>query len=152
MAQPLPPPPLVDHGDGGGLRDLGAHRLRDLREPERLYQVSAPGLPETFPPLATLDARPNNLPTQLTSFVGRETELASACALLSANRLVTLTGPGGPGKTRLSLQVAAQAVDDFPDGVFFVPLETVRDPALPASRIAGGTGGAATRATTRTSS
>ncbi|MCI0581496.1 MAG: adenylate/guanylate cyclase domain-containing protein [Chloroflexi bacterium] len=119
------------------LTDLGAHRLKDLREPEHLYQLAAPDLPATFPPLATLDARPNNLPTQLTSFVGREEELATACGLLSANRLVTLTGPGGTGKTRLSLQVAAQAVDDFPDGVFFVPLETVRDPDLVASRIAG---------------
>ena len=125
---------------GAGLQDLGAHRLKDLREPEHLYQLTAPDLPATFPPLATLDARPNNLPTQLTSFVGREEELATACGLLAANRLVTLTGPGGTGKTRLSLQVAAQAVDDFPDGVFFVPLETVRDPALVASRIAGDIG------------
>jgi len=119
------------------LVDLGAHRLKDLREPEHLYQLAAPDLQATFPPLATLDARPNNLPTQLTSFVGRDEELAAACGLLAANRLVTLTGPGGTGKTRLSLQIAAQAVDDFPDGVFFVPLETVRDPDLVASRIAG---------------
>ncbi len=122
---------------GATLVDLGAHRLKDLREPEHLFQLAATDLPGTFPPLATLDARPNNLPTQLTSFVGREEELATACGLLAANRLVTLTGPGGTGKTRLSLQVAAQAVDDFPDGVFFVPLETVRDPGLVASRIAG---------------
>jgi predicted ATPase/class 3 adenylate cyclase len=122
---------------GASLVDLGAHRLKDLREPEHLFQLAATDLPGTFPPLATLDARPNNLPTQLTSFVGREDELATACSLLAANRLVTLTGPGGTGKTRLSLQVAAQAVDDFPDGVFFVPLETVRDPDLVASRIAG---------------
>jgi predicted ATPase/class 3 adenylate cyclase len=121
---------------GAGLLDLGAHRLKDLREPERLHQLTAPDLAATFPPLATLDARPNNLPTQLTSFVGREEELAAACDLLAANRLVTLTGPGGTGKTRLSLQVAASAIDDHPDGVFFVPLETVRDPALVASRIA----------------
>ncbi|HEX5590565.1 MAG TPA: adenylate/guanylate cyclase domain-containing protein [Candidatus Limnocylindrales bacterium] len=122
---------------GAGLLDLGAHRLKDLREPEHLYQLTGPDLDATFPPLATLDARPNNLPTQLTSFVGRETELADACRLLSANRLVTFTGPGGTGKTRLSLQVAAAGVDEFPDGVFFVPLETVRDPVLVASRIAG---------------
>ncbi|MBI2776151.1 MAG: tetratricopeptide repeat protein [Chloroflexi bacterium] len=122
---------------GAGLQDLGAHRLKDLREPEHLYQVTAAGLAATFPPLATLDARPNNLPTQLTSFVGRADELAAACALLRANRLVTLTGPGGTGKTRLSLQVAAQGVDDFPEGVFFIPLETVRDPSLVASRING---------------
>jgi predicted ATPase/class 3 adenylate cyclase len=123
--------------DGTGLQDLGAHRLRDLSEPGHLYQLTAPDLPASFPPLATLDARPNNLPTQLTSFVGREAELAAACTLLGSNRLVTLTGPGGTGKTRLSLQVAAQGVDDYPDGVFFVPLETVRDADLVASRIAG---------------
>jgi predicted ATPase/class 3 adenylate cyclase len=126
------------------LLDLGAHRLKDLREPEHLYQLAAPGLEATFPPLATLDARPNNLPTQLTSFVGREEELATAGSLLAANRLVTLTGPGGTGKTRLSLQVAAGAAEDHPDGVFFVPLETVRDPALVASRIAGEIGVAET--------
>ena len=119
------------------LVDLGAHRLRDLREAEHLYQLAAAGLPETFPPLATIDARPNNLPTQLTSFVGREEELAAVGALLGANRLVTLTGPGGTGKTRLSLQAAAAAAAEQPGGTFFVPLETVRDPALVASRIAG---------------
>jgi len=122
---------------GAALQDLGAHRLKDLREPEHLYQLTAPDLPATFPALATLDARPNNLPTQLTSFVGREAELRTACDLLSGNRLVTLTGPGGTGKTRLSLQVAAAAVDDHPDGVYFVALETVRDPALVLSRVAG---------------
>ncbi len=115
--------------------DLGSHRLKDLAEPDRLYQLEGPGLPSTFPPLATLDARPNNLPSQLTSFVGREAELAQAGALLTANRLVTLTGPGGTGKTRLSLQVAAGAADDFPGGIFFVPLETVRDPDLVGARI-----------------
>ncbi|MBI3746183.1 MAG: hypothetical protein HY264_06595 [Chloroflexi bacterium] len=118
-----------------GLVDLGSHRLRDLREPERLYQLAAPGLEEAFPPLATIDARPNNLPTQLTSFVGRAEELAEALALLEQNRLVTMTGPGGTGKTRLSLQVAAAVADAHPDGTFFVPLETVRDAALVASRI-----------------
>ncbi|HSO29970.1 MAG TPA: adenylate/guanylate cyclase domain-containing protein [Candidatus Sulfomarinibacteraceae bacterium] len=122
---------------GASLLDLGAHRLKDLREPEHLYQLSVPDLPAQFPPLATLDARPNNLPTQLTSFVGRADELEAACGLLAGNRLLTFTGPGGTGKTRLSLQVAATAVDDFVDGVFFVPLETVRDPDLVASRIAG---------------
>ncbi len=122
---------------GARLIDLGSHRLRDLREPEHIYQLAAPGLEATFPPLATPDARPNNLPTQLTSFVGREEELAAARTLLAGNRLVTMTGPGGTGKTRLSLQVAAAAADDHPDGIFFVPLETVRDAALVASRIAG---------------
>ncbi len=119
------------------LLDLGSHRLRDLREPEHLYQLAAPGLDATFPPLATIDARPNNLPTQLTSFVGREEELAVVRSLLSQNRLVTMTGPGGTGKTRLSLQAAASAAADHPEGTFFIPLETVRDAALVASRIAG---------------
>ncbi|MEO8462686.1 MAG: hypothetical protein ABI555_05705, partial [Chloroflexota bacterium] len=112
------------------------HRLKDLSEPEHLFQLAGPGLRETFPPLATLDTRPNNLPTQLTSFVGREAELSLGGELLSAGRLVTLTGPGGTGKTRLSLQIAATAADAFPDGIFFVELETVRDPSLVASRIA----------------
>jgi predicted ATPase/class 3 adenylate cyclase len=122
------------------LRSLGSHRLRDLREPEPLSQVVAPGLPETFPPLRSVDARPNNLPTQLTSFVGRERELAEAAGLLRENRLVTLTGPGGTGKTRLSLQVAATAAAEYADGVFFVPLETVREPGLVESRIAAAIG------------
>jgi predicted ATPase/class 3 adenylate cyclase len=121
---------------GISLRGLGSHRLKDLREPQPLCQVVADGLRLDFPPLRSLDARPNNLPTQLTSFVGRERELAEAGALLEQNRLVTLTGPGGTGKTRLSLQVAAAAAERYPDGVFFVPLETVREPALIASRIA----------------
>ena len=119
------------------LIDLGVHRLRDLREPERLFQLAGPGLRDSFPPLATVDARPNNLPTQLTSFVGREEETAAVLRYLDDNRLVTLTGPGGTGKTRLSLQVAAMAMDDHPDGTFFVALETVRDADLVASRVIG---------------
>jgi predicted ATPase/class 3 adenylate cyclase len=122
------------------LRPLGSHRLKDLRDPEPLAQVVAAGLPQTFPPLRSIDARPNNLPTQLTSFVGREMELAEAGALLATNRLVTLTGPGGTGKTRLSLQVAANAADAFPDGIFFVALETVREPVLVPSRLAAAIG------------
>jgi predicted ATPase/class 3 adenylate cyclase len=125
----------ADLPEGVRLRPLGSHRLKDLRDPEPLAQVVAEGLPETFPPLRSVDARPNNLPTQLTSFVGREAELAEASRLLRANRLVTLTGPGGTGKTRLSLQVAAAAAPAYPDGVFFVPLETVREPALVPSRL-----------------
>jgi predicted ATPase/class 3 adenylate cyclase len=127
-------------GDGITLRGLGSHRLKDLREPQPLSQVVAGGLRMEFPPLRSLDARPNNLPTQLTSFVGRERELAEAGALLEANRLVTLTGPGGTGKTRLSLQVAANAAERFPDGIFFVALETVREPVLVPSRIASAIG------------
>jgi len=126
--------------DGASLRSLGSHRLKDIGEPQPLLQVLAPGLAAEFPPLRSLDARPNNLPTQLTSFVGREREQADAGALLRANRLVTLTGPGGTGKTRLSLQVAANAAEDFPDGIFFVALETVREPILVPSRLAAAIG------------
>lgn len=122
------------------LRGLGNHRLKDLREPQPLCQVVADGLRLEFPPLRSIDARPNNLPTQLTSFVGREREQAEAGELLAANRLVTLTGPGGTGKTRLSLQVAANAAEDFPDGIFFVALETVREPAVVPSRLAAAIG------------
>ena len=125
---------------GVSLRGLGRHRLKDLREPQPLCQVVADGLRMEFPPLRSLDARPNNLPTQLTSFVGREKELEAAGRLLEANRLVTLTGPGGTGKTRLSLQVAANAADRYPDGVFFVALETVREPSLVVTRIASAIG------------
>jgi len=123
--------------DGGiDLRDLGEHRFKDLAAPERLAQVVAPGLPESFPPVRSLDARPNNLPTQLTSFVGRQHELEEALRLLAGTRLLTLTGPGGIGKTRLSLQIAAAAADDFADGIWFVPLEPVRERALVAPTIA----------------
>ena len=122
--------------DGVTLRDVGEHRLRDLRAPERLAQLVIDGTPADFPPPRSLDARPNNLPTQLTTFVGREREVADASALLRETRLLTFTGPGGTGKTRLSLQVAAAAADDFPDGLWFVPLEPVRDPDLVAPTIA----------------
>ena len=115
---------------GIGLRDLGEHRLKDLRAPERLAQLVIDGVAGDFPPPRSLDARPNNLPTQLTTFVGRDKELAEAVALLGATRLLSLTGPGGTGKTRLSLQVAAASADEFPDGIWFVPLEPVREPAL----------------------
>lgn len=130
----------ADLGPEISLRGLGNHRLKDLREPQPLCQVVADGLRLEFPPLRSLDVRPNNLPTQLTSFVGRERELAEAGRLVEANRLVTLTGPGGTGKTRLSLQVAASAAERFLEGVFFVPLETVREPMLVASRIAAAIG------------
>jgi predicted ATPase/class 3 adenylate cyclase len=111
------------------LRDLGEHRLKDLR-PERLWQVVLDDLPADFPPLRSLDARPNNLPAQLTTFVGRDRELAEAAALLATARLLTLSGPGGTGKTRLALQLAASVADDFPDGIWFVPLEPLRDAEL----------------------
>ena len=128
---------LVEGGlpEGIGLRDLGEHRLKDLAAPERLAQLVIDGLPDDFPPPRSLDARPNNLPTQLTTFVGRDKELGEAVALLAGTRLLSLTGPGGTGKTRLSLQVAAAAADEFPDGIWFVALEPVRDPALVAATI-----------------
>jgi predicted ATPase/class 3 adenylate cyclase len=126
--------------DGVRLVDLGEHRLKDLTAAVRILQVVGDGLPSEFPPLRTLDARPNNLPVQLTTFVGRDAELDEAAGLLATTRLLTLTGPGGTGKTRLSLQLAARAADDFPDGVFFVPLEPIRDPMLVAPRIAGAVG------------
>jgi predicted ATPase/class 3 adenylate cyclase len=130
----------TDLASGISLRGLGSHRLKDLREPQPLCQVVADGLRMEFPPLRSLDLRPNNLPTQLTSFVGRDRELEEAGRLLEMNRLVTLTGPGGTGKTRLSLQVAANAADRYEDGIFFVPLETVREPGLVVSRIASAIG------------
>jgi predicted ATPase/class 3 adenylate cyclase len=119
---------------GVSLRGLGEHRLKDLR-PERLCQLVIDGLRADFPPIRSLDRRPNNLPTQLTSFVGRETELAAAAELLGSSRLLTLTGPGGTGKTRLSLQLAANLAERFPDGIWFVALEPVRDPGLIAGTI-----------------
>jgi predicted ATPase/class 3 adenylate cyclase len=122
------------------LRDLGAYRLKDLLGPEHVVQVEADDLPADFPPLRTPDARPNNLPTQLTTFVGRAAELEEAAQLLSTTRLLTLTGPGGTGKTRLSLQLASTVADAFPDGVYFVPLEPIRDPVLVPSRIATAVG------------
>ncbi len=122
--------------DGAALRDLGRHQLRDLREPEQLFQLVAAGLPETFPPLKTLDARPNNLPLALTSFIGRERELSEIGALLRGHRLLTLTGPGGTGKTRLALQAAAEALEEFPDGVFLVDLAPLQEPDFVPSGVA----------------
>jgi predicted ATPase/class 3 adenylate cyclase len=113
-----------------GLRDLGDHRLKDLYQPERIFQLIHPGLSSDFPPLATLSYRPNNLPTQTSEFLGREAQLAAIRDLLDAAgvRLLTLTGPGGIGKTRLALQGAADQIDRFEDGVYFVDLAPVRDP------------------------
>jgi predicted ATPase/class 3 adenylate cyclase len=119
---------------GVTLLGLGEHRLKDLR-PERLCQLLVDGLRTEFPPIRSLDRRPNNLPTQLTSFVGRDAELAEAARLLEATRVLTLTGPGGTGKTRLSLQLAANVSDRFPDGIWFIALEPVRDPGLIAATI-----------------
>ncbi len=124
---------------GVTFRDLGEHRLKDLLRAERIYQLEAAGLETRFPPLVSLDARPNNLPVQRTPLVGREQELAQTRALLldDETRLLTFVGPGGIGKTRLSLGLAAEASDQFAQGVFFVPLAHVTDPALVPNAIAG---------------
>ena len=116
--------------EGAALRDLGERRLKDLDRPERLFQLVADDLEVDFPPLRTLDARPHNLPAQATPLVGRERELKAVrdLVLRQDTRLVTLTGPGGTGKTRLALQVAAEVIDVFRDGVFFVNLTSVREP------------------------
>ncbi len=123
---------------GVALRDMGSHRLKDLFRPERIYQLVAPGLPDQFPPLRTLDSHQTNLPVQPTPFIGRERELADILGLMRRQdvRLVTLTGAGGTGKTRLSLQVAADLLDTYTDGVYLVDLSPLRDPALVAHTIA----------------
>jgi len=112
------------------LQDLGEKRLKDLLRPEHLYQLNISGLSSTFPPLKTLDTFLNNLPTQLTSFIGRENEIAEVKQELESHRLVTLTGSGGTGKTRLSLQVAADLLDHFDHGVWFIELAPLADPDL----------------------
>lgn len=114
------------------LRDLGEHRLKDLARPEHVYDVLIHGLSTDFPPLVTLDARPNNLPVELTPFVGREREASVLREMLLRPevRLLTLLGAGGVGKTRLALQVAADLIDVMPDGVFFVPLAAISEPGL----------------------
>ena len=120
------------------MRDLGEHRLKDLTQPQRLYQLEAEGLEQSFPPLRTLENRPTNLPVQATPLIGRERELAAVVELVKRPevRLVTLHGPGGCGKTRLALQAAAELVDNFPDGVYLVALESVEDPALVVPTVA----------------
>jgi len=110
------------------LLDLGDHRLKDLSRPERIHQLTAPDLERDFPPLRTLERHRTNLPIQATSFVGRERERAEVKRQLAEARLVTLTGAGGSGKTRLALQVAAEMLDDLPDGAWFVDLAPILDP------------------------
>ncbi len=112
------------------LRDLGKHNLKDIQQPVRVFQVSAPNLQSEFPALRALDVFANNLPTQITSFVGREKELADVKKLLHDAHMLTLTGPGGTGKTRLSIQAAVEALDQYPNGVWFVELAPILDPLL----------------------
>ncbi len=122
--------------DGAELRDLGSHRLRDLDRPEQVFQVSVADLPRDFPPLRSLSTRRTNLPVQLTSFVGRERELADLEALVARHRLVTLIGTGGTGKTRLMLEAAGRLADGFADGTWLAELAPLGDPAQVASEIA----------------
>jgi predicted ATPase/DNA-binding SARP family transcriptional activator/class 3 adenylate cyclase len=122
---------------GVSLADLGVHRLKDLGRPERIFQLQAAGLQDGFPPLRSLGnpALPNNLPAQLSAFVGRARELSEVCALVESSRLVTLTGAGGCGKTRLGLQAAAGLLDGSGDGVWLVELAAVTDPEAVAPAI-----------------
>ena len=120
---------VQDHmPEGVGLTDLGEHRLKDLERPEHLFQLLYPGVLAVFPPLNSLNRRPSNLPLQPTPFVGRAAELADIWQRLNSAgvRLLTTTGPGGIGKTRLALQVLAMLQDEFRHGVYFVPLQPFR--------------------------
>ena len=123
--------------DGTGLVDLGPHQLTDLVRPEHVYQLTHPDLSREFPPLRSLDAHRHNLPHQTTPLIGRATELAAIASALDADRLVTLTGAAGIGKTRLAVHAAADRIARHPDGVAFVELATVNDPAAVASKVAG---------------
>ena len=129
---------LVEHAlpSGVALHDLGTHRLKDIEQPERLYQLLIDGLADTFPPIRSLNARLTNLPEERSSFVGREGAVREATALLGRARLLTLTGPGGIGKTRLALKIAAEHVGRFTDGVYLVDLAPVTDPNLVPQTIA----------------
>lgn len=128
---------VVDHLAGGVfLRDLGSHQLRDLSAPEWVAQLCAPGLPFDFPPLRSLDRTLTNLPVQVTNFVGRAAELAETGLLLRDRRLLTLAGAGGCGKTRLAIQLAAEVLDSFADGVWFADLGALTAPELVANTVA----------------
>jgi predicted ATPase/class 3 adenylate cyclase len=129
---------LPETVEGLTFRDLGDHRLKDLTGPQRLHQLCIEGLRADFPPPRTLDGRVTNLPAQPTPLIGRETELEAVRTLLldEGTRMVTLTGPGGTGKSRLALQVAADTVDEFPDGVYGVLLAPITDPEVVALELA----------------
>jgi predicted ATPase/class 3 adenylate cyclase/DNA-binding CsgD family transcriptional regulator len=126
--------------EGASLADLGAHRLKDLGRPEQVFELRHPDLPGGFGPLRSLDAFPHNLPVQLTTFVGRRKELGEAAGLLASTRLLSLTGAGGCGKTRLALQLAAEVAEHYPGGVWLVELAPVADPGRVAGSIAAALG------------
>jgi predicted ATPase/class 3 adenylate cyclase len=132
---------LRDHmPEDTSLRDYGERRLKDLVRPEHIFQLLAPNLPSEFPPLKSLESFPNNLPVQLTSFVGREKEIAEVKRLLTATHLLTLMGTGGAGKTRLSLQVGSELLDVYPDGVWFIEFAPLTDATLVPQAIASAMG------------
>ena len=132
---------VVDHlCEGAFLRDLGVHHLRDLTRPERVAQLCAPGLPFEFPPLRSMAHLPTNLPMQVTTFVGRARELSDTATLLAEHRLLTLTGAGGCGKTRLAVQLAAELVDRYPDGVWLADLSPLTDGELVGRTVAAAAG------------
>jgi predicted ATPase/class 3 adenylate cyclase len=122
--------------EGVELRDLGQRQLKDLSRPEHLFQMNIAGLPSDFPPLNVLDTAYHNLPVQLTSFIGREHELSEIKQLLTTTHLLTLTGPGGTGKTRLSLQLAAEVLEEYPNGVWLIELAPLADPTLVTQTVA----------------
>jgi predicted ATPase/class 3 adenylate cyclase len=122
------------------LLDLGVHRLRDLAAPEHVFQALYPDLPSEFPALRSLESRPGNLPLQTTTFVGRADDVVAALAAMDQARVITLTGVGGAGKTRLALQIAAEALPRFPEGAWLCELAPVGDPAAVAHAVAGALG------------
>ena len=130
---------LVQEGLAGNmsLRELGSHRLKDLQQPEQVFQLLHPGLRAEFPALNSLDSHPHNLPIQLTSFIGREEEIDEVASLLSTARLVTLTGAGGSGKTRLAQEIGGSLFEEYADGVWFIGLATLTDPKMLRPLVAG---------------
>lgn len=122
------------------LMDLGRHRLRDLSQPEQIFQLLHPQLPTVFPPLRSLESQVNNLPQQLTAFIGREQEIDAVTTLLHRSHLLTFTGSGGCGKSRLALQIAAEMLEEYPDGVWLVELAALAEPALVAQTVVSALG------------